>query len=65
MSNCIDDLILFCQIRTNNFDDWLFRNLELYLNEHIEIAGGKIDIEIVTIFDNIRTDIKQILSKTL
>ncbi|EMC16065.1 hypothetical protein LGV98_09660 [Streptococcus mutans] len=65
MSNYIDDLILFCQIQTNNFDDWLFRNLELYLNEHIEIAGGKIDIEIVTIFDNIRTDIKQILSKTL
>ncbi|NLQ44664.1 hypothetical protein [Streptococcus mutans] len=65
MSNYIDDLILFCQIQTNNFDDWLFRNLELYLNEHIEIAGGKINIEIVTIFDNIRTDIKQILSKTL
>lgn len=65
MSNYIDDLILFCQIQTNNFDDWLFRNLELYLNEHIEIAGGKIDIEIVTIFDNIRTGIKQILSKTL
>ncbi|EMC55427.1 hypothetical protein [Streptococcus mutans] len=65
MSNYIDDLILFCQIQTNNFDDWLFRNLELYLNEHIEIAGGKIDIEIVTIFDNIRTDIKQILSKML
>ncbi|MCB5115477.1 hypothetical protein LGW80_09005 [Streptococcus mutans] len=65
MSNYIDDLILFCQIQTNNFDDWLFRNLELYLNEHIAIAGGKIDIEIVTIFDNIRTDIKQILSKTL
>ncbi|EMC24567.1 hypothetical protein, partial [Streptococcus mutans] len=33
MSNYIDDLILFCQIQTNNFDDWLFRNLELYLNE--------------------------------
>lgn len=65
MSNYIDDLILFCQIQTNNFDDWLFRNLELYLNEHIEIVGGKIDIEIVTIFDNIRTDIKQILSKML
>ncbi|MDT9531956.1 hypothetical protein, partial [Streptococcus mutans] len=23
MSNYIDDLILFCQIQTNNFDDWL------------------------------------------
>lgn len=63
MTNYADDLISFA--KKDQFSDYLFRNLEVYLNEHVEIAGDKIDIEIAIIFEKIRTDIKQILSKTL
>ena len=63
MTNYIDDLILLA--KEDYFSDFLLRNLEVYLNEHVEIAGDKIDIEIAIIFEKIRTDIKQILSKTL
>ncbi|EHJ52995.1 hypothetical protein [Streptococcus macacae] len=63
MMNYVDDLISLA--KEDYFSDFLFRNLEVYLNEHVEIAGNKIDIEIAIIFEKIRTDIKQILSKTL
>lgn len=65
MINYADDLILLA--KKDYFSDFLFRNLEVYLNEHVEIASERIGFEneIEFVYDNIRTDIKQILSKML
>lgn len=65
MMDYADDLISL--VKEDYFSDFLFRNLEVYLNEHVEIAPERIGFEneIEFVYDNIRTDIKQILSKTL
>ncbi|WP_024785900.1 hypothetical protein [Streptococcus mutans] len=65
MINYADELILLA--KKDYFSDFLFRNLEVYLNEHVEIASERIGFEneIEFVYDNIRTDIKQILSKML
>lgn len=65
MVDYTDDLISLA--KEDYFSDFLFRNLEIYLNEHVEIAPERIGFEneIEFVYGNIRTDIKQILSKTL
>lgn len=65
MTKYIDDLILL--VKKPYFSDFLLRNLEVYLNEHVEIASERIGFEneVSLVYDEIRTNIKQILSKTL
>ncbi|BAQ23634.1 putative uncharacterized protein [Streptococcus troglodytae] len=59
MTNYVDDLILLA--KKAYFSDFLFRNLEVYLNEYVEIASERIGFEneIEFVYDNIRTEIKQ------
>ena len=63
--NYTEDLIFF--VKKGGFNDFLFRNLEVYLNEHVEIASERIgfDNEVNLVYNDIRSKIKQILSKTL
>lgn len=65
MMNYTEDLILF--VKKGEFNDFLFRNLEVYLDENVSIATGRIgyDTEINLVYNDIRSKIKQILSKTL
>ena len=65
MINYADDLILLA--KKDYFSDFLFRNLEVYLNEHVEIASERIgfDNEVNLVYNKIRSKIKKILSKTL
>ena len=65
MMNYTEDLILF--VKKGEFNDFLFRNLEVYLYENVSIATGRIgyDTEINLVYNDIRSKIKQILSKTL
>ncbi|MET3558782.1 hypothetical protein ABID29_001910 [Streptococcus rupicaprae] len=65
MTNNINDIILLA--KKGYFSDFLLRNLEVYLNEHVEIASERIGFEneMGLVYDKIRTDIKQILSKML
>ena len=65
MTNYIDDSISF--VKKNPFNDFLFRNLEVYLRENVTIANGRIgfDNEVNLVYNEIRSKIKKILSKTL
>jgi len=65
MINYADDLILLA--KKDYFSDFLFRNLEVYLNEHVEIASERIgfDNEVNLVYNEIRSKIKKILSETL
>ena len=65
MMNYTEDLILF--VKKGGFNDFLFRNLEVYLDESVSMATGRIgyDTEINLVYNDIRSKIKQILSKTL
>ena len=65
MINYVDHLILLA--KKDYFSDFLFRNLEVYLNEHVEIASERIgfDNEVNLVYNEIRSKIKKILSKTL
>ena len=63
--NYNEDLILF--VKKGGFNDFLFRNLEVYLDESVSMATGRIgyDTEINLVYNDIRSKIKQILFKTL
>ena len=65
MMNYTEDLILF--VKKGGFNDFLFRNLEVYLDESVSMATGRIgyDTEINLVYNDIRSKIKQILFKTL
>lgn len=65
MTNYIDDSISF--VKKNPFNDFLFRNLEVYLRENVTIANGRIgfDNEVNLVYNEIRSEIKKILSNTL
>ena len=65
MNNYVDDLILY--VEKGLFNDYLFRNLEVYLNENITMATGRYgyDNEVNLVNNKIRSRIKQILSKTI
>ena len=65
MSDYVDDLILF--VEKGLFNDYLFRNLEVYLNENVTMATGRYgyDNEVIFVNNEIRSKIKQILSKTI
>ena len=65
MTNYIDDSISF--VKKNPFNDFLFRNLEVYLRENVTIANGRIgfDNEVNLVYNEIRSKIKKILSETL
>lgn len=65
MTNYIDDLILLA--KEDYFSDFLLRNLEVYLEEDVTIANGRIgyENEVNLVYNEIRSKIKQILSKTL
>lgn len=65
MINYADDLILLA--KKDYFSDFLFRNLEVYLEENVTIANGRIgyENEVNLVYNEIRSKIKQILSKTL
>lgn len=65
MIDYIDDLILF--VKKGLFSDYLLRNLEVYLNENVTMATGRYgnDNEVNLVNDEVRSTIKQILSKTL
>lgn len=65
MTNYTDDLISFA--KKDQFSDYLFRNLEVYLEENVTIANGRIgyENEVNLVYNEIRSKIKQILSKTL
>lgn len=65
MNDYVDDLILY--VENGLFNDYLFRNLEVYLNENITMATGRYgyDNEVNLVNNKIRSRIKQILSKTI
>ena len=65
MNDYVDDLILY--VEKGLFNDYLFRNLEVYLNENITMATGRYgyDNEVNLVNNKIRSRIKQILSKTI
>ena len=65
MIDYIDDLILF--VKKGLFSDYLLRNLEVYLNENVTMATGRYgyDNEVNLVNDEVRSTIKQILSKTI
>lgn len=65
MNDYVDDLILF--VKKGLFSDYLFRNLEVYLNENVTMATGRYgyDNEVNIVYNEIRSKIKKILSNTL
>lgn len=65
MKKYVEDLILF--VKKGHFNDFLFRNLEVYLKENVTISDERLGFEneVDIVYNKIRSSIKQILSKTL
>ncbi|TWT16772.1 hypothetical protein FRX51_00130 [Streptococcus sp. sy010] len=69
ISNYIGDLVYYCQnnMDVDKFNEYLFRNLEVYLENCVEISESRrgFQNEEDTVYREIRSEIKRILSKTL
>ncbi|TWS95655.1 hypothetical protein FRX52_00125 [Streptococcus sp. sy018] len=69
ISEYIGDLVNYCQnnMDVDKFNEYLFRNLEVYLENCVEISESRRGFQNKedTVYREIRSEIKRILSKTL